>query len=57
MRKAYKAPEPPEDFKEHRWTGLLFETTCEVGRTLFLAVLMVIRTAIAGLQKEGNNHG
>ncbi|TEB30899.1 hypothetical protein FA13DRAFT_1792030 [Coprinellus micaceus] len=24
-----QSPEPPEDFTEHWWTGLLFETTCE----------------------------
>lgn len=29
-RKAYQAPEPPEDFTEQRWAGLLFETTCQV---------------------------
>lgn len=33
-RRAYNAPEPPEDFTEYRWMGLLFETICEVRRRL-----------------------
>lgn len=29
-REAFDGPEPPEDWTEQKWAGLLFETTCQV---------------------------